>query len=132
MIKQLLYISTVSHVEPIKLDQILVTSRRNNQLVGLTGMLMFNGKRFLQILEGPKDAVNTTFDRIHRDPRHRAVVTLSKRVVDAPEFGNWSMAHVDGGSRDSDQIIAQIEAQITGVNPNIRAELMSFATRKAA
>ena len=102
--RQLLYISTSS--EPVigdHLSTILVQSRRNNQITGLTGLLWTDGVRFLQVLEGEHDSVGRTFERIRRDPRHKAVVVLHDRAVDKRTFGMWSMALVG----DSDERISE-------------------------
>ena len=63
------------------IEQILETSRRNNEAVGVTGALMFNNGCFAQILEGPREAVEKTFERIQRDPRHSDVVLLDLSTV---------------------------------------------------
>jgi hypothetical protein len=44
--------------------QILETSRRNNARDGLSGLLLLGGRRFLQVLEGPKDALDQAYARI--------------------------------------------------------------------
>jgi hypothetical protein len=66
---QLVYISTSR--EPITdrlLDDILSTSRRNNDRAGVSGLLVAGGRRFLQALEGPAAAVLATYARIAADP----------------------------------------------------------------
>ena len=55
------------------LPAILASSRRNNGVDGVSGLLWTNGERFVQLLEGPPESVELTFDRIRRDPRHRGV-----------------------------------------------------------
>lgn len=75
---QLTYISTVNGSLPdAELERILASSRRNNERSGITGLLVFDGKRFLQALEGDRAAVENAFLRIKTDPRHRAAVLLS-------------------------------------------------------
>jgi len=90
---QLTYISTATAgmTEPQVAD-ILALSRRNNAADEVTGLLLYDGYRFLQALEGPADAVNRVYERVKADPRHRAVVLLSSRTVDTRLFGNWAMA----------------------------------------
>ena len=46
---------------------ILETSRTNNRRAAVTGALMFNRTYFAQVLEGPRDAVEATFERIQQD-----------------------------------------------------------------
>ncbi|KQP76245.1 blue light sensor protein [Methylobacterium sp. Leaf111] len=73
---------------------ILETSQRNNAEVGVTGALMFNGGAFAQVLEGPRQGVERTFERIQRDQRHGDVTVLECGPTEARGFANWSMAFV--------------------------------------
>ncbi len=75
------------------IDRILASSRRNNALVEVTGALMFNASFFAQVLEGPQQAVEATFERIQQDPRHGDVSLLSF-APNPRAFGAWSMAFV--------------------------------------
>lgn len=77
-----------------QIDQILEASRRNNRRAGVTGALMFNGGAFAQVLEGPQEGVEDTFERIQRDIRHGDVTVLECGPVDARSFDSWSMAFV--------------------------------------
>lgn len=72
--------------------QILSTSQRNNAKVGVTGALMFNAGAFAQVLEGPRRAVEETFERIQRDLGHSDVTVLECGPAEARGFANWSMA----------------------------------------
>ncbi|MGI4765000.1 MAG: BLUF domain-containing protein, partial [Janthinobacterium lividum] len=73
---------------------ILAASKRNNARVGVTGALLFNAGSFAQVLEGPRAAVETTFERIQRDARHSDVSVLQCDPVVERGFPNWSMAFV--------------------------------------
>lgn len=79
--------------------QILDASRRNNAGVGVTGALMFNAGYFAQVLEGPQEAVEATFERIQQDPRHGDVSLMSFEPAERT-FSDWSMAFV-GKSQDA-------------------------------
>lgn len=79
--------------------RILETSRRNNAAEGVTGALLFNNGCFAQVLEGPYDAVERTFERIQLDERHADVVPLQFEAVASRGFQNWSMAYI-GSSAD--------------------------------
>ena len=114
---QLVYISTA----PRDLDvaEILRTSRRNNGRDGITGLLYHDGRRFLQALEGDQARVEATFERISLDPRHRAVVVLSRRLIEDREFGPWEMAERVSGA-DGQKLLHTIEPLLAGVAPNVR------------
>lgn len=130
MLHQLTYISTARPtLLPADIEEILRASRRNNEREQVTGLLIFDGKRFLQALEGPVEAVEQTFSRIAIDPRHRALVRLSSRGVDSREFGNWSMgSHLAGPVAGSGDMVDHVDAMTAGLtDPNVRETLRSFA-----
>ena len=78
---------------------LLAVSKRNNARVGVTGALLFNGGSFAQVLEGSRAAVEATFERIQRDPRHSDVSVLQCEPVAARGFPNWSMGFVGDSPR---------------------------------
>ncbi|MFF8801134.1 MULTISPECIES: BLUF domain-containing protein [unclassified Methylobacterium] len=80
---------------------ILAASRVNNARVGVTGALMFNAGCFAQVLEGPSEAVETTFERIQQDERHGEVSLLALEPVEERLFTDWSMAYVGASQADA-------------------------------
>jgi hypothetical protein len=90
---QLTYISTSRPgIGPLQIEEILQVSRRNNRRDSITGLLIADGTRFLQAIEGEAKLVEGTFQRIKADPRHFAAVMLSFREIQRREFGHWAMA----------------------------------------
>jgi hypothetical protein len=85
-----------------EIRSILGASQANNGRVGVTGALMFNDDCFAQVLEGPRDAVEATFERIQQDERHGAVTLLSFDPVSSRGFPNWSMGFVGMGPDAAD------------------------------
>lgn len=83
------------------IEQILAASRRNNVSVNVTGALMFNAGCFAQVLEGPKAAVEHTFERIQQDERHGDVSVLSFGAVAERAFDRWSMGFVGEAAKDA-------------------------------
>ena len=89
---QLGYVSTASHeMRRDDLVQILEIARSINRVNGVTGLLLFHGGHFLQVLEGKEEAVRETFARIREDRRHRQLEVLFESEVDEGEFADWSM-----------------------------------------
>jgi hypothetical protein len=89
---RVVYVS--SAVEPFseeELSELLNTSRRNNHKSGITGMLLYDGGNFMQILEGPKPEVTAVLAKIHGDSRHRGLITLMEEDGVDGEFQQWSM-----------------------------------------
>ena len=79
---------------------ILEASRRNNAAAGVTGALLFGGGHFAQVLEGPADAVEATFERIQLDDRHARVNLIDFVPATTRRFSSWAMAAVDGRKVD--------------------------------
>jgi len=68
---RLLYISQAApSINDEQVQDILKSSRRNNPAVGVSGVLLHGGGLFMQILEGPEDAVLRKYVRILDDRRH--------------------------------------------------------------
>ena len=88
---------------PPALVELLSVSRRNNDLAGITGMLLYRGGNFLQALEGPPDAVRETFKRISHDVRHRGIGMLLEEERDHRLFAEWSMAFQEVREADLDR-----------------------------
>lgn len=74
-----------------ELNFILTTAQRLNSQADITGALIFNRGAFGQILEGPEQAVEETFERIQLDPRHDDVRLLEVRPIEERSFASWSM-----------------------------------------
>ncbi|NOI79761.1 BLUF domain-containing protein [Vibrio tubiashii] len=92
---KLIYVSTVSDAFSLSsVDEILVAAQRNNGENGITGILYFNHKYFMQYLEGDKQEVESTYKRILEDNRHYNVLLLDKSALDERQFGCWSMAYI--------------------------------------
>ena len=133
---QLTYISsTTKLVTEGDVDQILAASRRNNTAAGITGLLLYDGRRFLQALEGEQPVVERTYARIKADPRHRAVVLLGSADVTERAFGNWSMAaervmRVAGGGEDVPAAVDRLTEAVA--DRSMQAMFRSFARVRAA
>ena len=73
------------------IDALLASTRRNNGIVGIGGMLLFGGGCFLQILEGTGPAVERIYRRILSDPRHTDPVLLYDGKGEPRRFVGWAM-----------------------------------------
>lgn len=88
----LIYGSSARHdMTETELVDLLTTSKMNNDALGITGMLLYKGGNFLQVLEGKKEAVEALYSKIQADKRHRGVMTISIRPLEKRVFGDWKM-----------------------------------------
>lgn len=78
----------------MEIDGILQSSRANNARDGVTGALIHNAGVFGQVLEGPADIVEETFERIQMDDRHAEVTLLEITPIVERSFSDWSMGFV--------------------------------------
>lgn len=90
---QLIYASKPFGFDDLVLRGILTTARANNARDGITGALVCRHDLFLQLLEGPRDRVESLFARICEDDRHVDVRRISaSEIADAARlFPGWSM-----------------------------------------
>jgi len=80
----LIYVSTA--VKPLsdeELLDILKLSRENNATKEITGLLLYKGGNFMQVLEGPDEAVEALYKKIEADPHHKDLNVLSREQISA-------------------------------------------------
>ncbi|WP_289036959.1 BLUF domain-containing protein [uncultured Zobellia sp.] len=75
------------------IETILETARNFNGANTITGCLIFYKRRFIQILEGEKEKVQSLFENIKKDKRHTNVYQLSEDEVIERNFPNWGMVY---------------------------------------
>lgn len=96
---RLVYTSRRTAREPAiaaaEVTDIVAVASRNNELQGLRGALMASGNRFAQVLEGPRAAIERTFERICVDPRHRDVLVMNYGPSDTPAFSSFRLISID-------------------------------------
>jgi len=77
-------------MEP-ELRAILAVARRRNKADNVTGALLFTASGFAQVLEGYREVVERTFERIGADRRHADVTVLAFTPTERRTFPDWSM-----------------------------------------
>jgi hypothetical protein len=90
---QFIYTSTPFGYDDATLSGILISARHFNRRDGITGALICREDIFLQLLEGPAEAVSAAFARIARDGRHIEVTLLQSGHVEERLFPQWDMQH---------------------------------------
>jgi Sensors of blue-light using FAD len=86
------------------LRELLKKANENNSKLGITGMLLFKGGNFLQVLEGEKETVLTLYKKINQDPRHTRHIVLFQGFAPRRDFPDWSMGFHDLNSPDTKSI----------------------------
>lgn len=75
------------------LFDLLRYSRAKNSEADLTGMLLYRGGRFIQVLEGPPAAIDGLVESIERDSRHTDMRVLLREPITERSFGDWTMGY---------------------------------------
>ena len=117
---EVLYVSTLAPGQPLGVvAEIAAQARVANGQLDITGLLIFDGQRFCQQLEGPKKQVLKLIERIRNDPRHINVEVLHHGPLAGRRFQHFSLAFstvedVDALARmellDGDAALAAFEA----------------------
>lgn len=91
-LRSLTYASRVSDaMSDTEFTQLGLEAGRLNALDGITGLLVFNGERFCQTIEGAPAAIDDLLTRLHRDPRHTDLIILSDEAASERRFRSWDM-----------------------------------------
>lgn len=90
---EVLYVSSIAPDQPLSVvAEIAGAARPANAELDITGLLIFDGQRFCQQLEGPQKAVLKLIERIRNDPRHVDVEVLHHGPLAGRRFQNFSLA----------------------------------------
>ena len=93
---RIVYLSSATNLfdKPALLD-LLRKAREKNQILGVTGMLLYKDGDFMQLLEGERATVKALYRTIAGDSRHSGTTLILEE--DAPErlFSDWSMGFRD-------------------------------------
>jgi hypothetical protein len=108
---RLLYISEATEgINEEAINDVLKSAGKHNPPLGITGLLVFGGGVFAQILEGPEHAVlqkyvNIMSDRRHRNCRIVYITTTGERI-----FKDISMAALEALPMELEHI-AELDAR---------------------
>ncbi len=97
-------------------------SARRNAEAGITGSLVHVDDSFIQVLEGPQDAVERVFEKICCDFRHREIKLIDLVNVQTRQFSEWHMGLL--ASSENDPLYKELEQvkYLVTVNARTAAE----------
>lgn len=91
---QVSYVSSAAKsVGEADIKDIIAHSRKMNPVRGITGVLLYRGGIFLQLLEGDQAEVSKIYEKIEKDPRHTNVIKLFEEIKNPRIYSDWSMAY---------------------------------------
>lgn len=96
MLSTIIYRSHIADHVPLKmLEGLVAKANKINESSSVTGILLFNGTHFFQVLEGPENDVLAVYERICRDTSHHNIVELMRDYAPSRRFGNVGMELFD-------------------------------------
>ncbi|SFR06089.1 EAL domain, c-di-GMP-specific phosphodiesterase class I (or its enzymatically inactive variant) [Enterobacter sp. kpr-6] len=106
MLTTIIYRSHISDDVPVKtLRDMVNTAAKKNEQAGVTGILLFNGTHFFQLLEGPEEGVFKIYRDICEDARHCNVVELLCDYAPTRRFGKAGMELFDLREYDREDVL---------------------------
>lgn len=109
---------------PDSIEAILLASRRNNQKVGITGVLIHGGGMFMQVLEGPEQAVLRTYVKILEDKRQTDGRIIHISPIKDRLFNNWTMGDIEGDPLTFENVATLRAHRLESVNSDAFTKVM--------
>ena len=105
---EVLYVSTLAPEAPLSVVQdIAVKARLANAARDITGLLVFDGMRFCQQLEGGQKQVLALLERIRQDTRHINLQILHHGELAVRRFKRFSLGYC---VVDDDDVLERMES----------------------
>jgi len=74
-----------------ELEALLLSARKFNDRVGVTGVLLYHDGTFFQYFEGPAEGVAQVYARIQASRSHHSIYELLNANIKARLFPSWLM-----------------------------------------
>jgi len=136
-LRRVLYLSEAT--TPLSRSELLALNfhaATNNAQRGITGLLLYSGGNFMQVIEGRPDRVGEIMRIVRADPRHLNIRTLVDEIAPERLFAQWSMGLLDTERLrpvDTDRLSMVMRAAQRDVRPSgptIAGGLPSGLTRQ--
>lgn len=121
MLSTLIYRSQLAgSVSPEKLQALVERASVKNAAAEVTGILLYDGQHFFQVLEGSVENVHTVFQRISQDDRHFNLIELMRDYAPARRFGHAGMALFDLRDYQKHTVVEALLGRVTLNEERIR------------
>ncbi len=109
MLTTIIYRSHICKDVPFhSVKQMVAAANIKNGQIDVTGILLFNGTHFFQLIEGPQDSVLEIYQHICQDERHHNIVELLCDYAPARRFGKAGMELFDLREYDRDEVLQAV------------------------
>ena len=73
------------------LSEITAKAKQKNPASGITGLLFYHNGRFLQFIEGEKQALDELMSILDGDPRHKNIEIIINQAISKRSLAQWNM-----------------------------------------
>lgn len=109
MLTTIIYRSHLRGDAPLRaLEDMVTAANLKNRRSDVTGILLFNGRHFFQLLEGPEEQVKEIYRCICNDPRHHNIVELMCDYAPARRFGKAGMELFDLQKHERNDVLQAV------------------------
>jgi hypothetical protein len=92
MLSQLVYVSNrSSNCSDREIEKILLSCKKNNPSLNITGILLYSPAKFIQLVEGDYKIINDLYNKIKTDNRHENLRLISLGPIKEKSFPSWHM-----------------------------------------
>lgn len=130
---QLVYFSEATHLfNTVELNALQAECRQTNEEREVTGILLYNGGYFMQVLEGELATLTELYASIYKDKRHRNVSLIFHEQVDRRYFGHWRMGmlNLERNLEFDRSWFDEIVERYTGTRAVLPSQKMVLLTRE--
>ena len=92
--RRIVYISTADGLSDVQVDAIVSGAARNNLATQVSGFLLYNGRNFLQMIEGENAEIAELIGVIEADDRHNGIVRLIDDGIETRSCADWAMRQI--------------------------------------
>lgn len=119
------------HEIPDLLQQVRIANAKQQ----ITGMLLYIGGSFLQVLEGPPELVDAVFTKLHADTRHTQLRLIAREPLPERAFEGWTMMHKTLDPVEAGELIGEADffaspAWLTDLDSKRAKKLLSAAGQR--
>ncbi len=94
--KQLIYISKATlSIDFVVITDILMFAIPKNHDKDITGILVYDGVYFIQVLEGDENVLLSLFEKIKTDARHHDIKLFGMKEIEERDFKVWNMGYIN-------------------------------------
>ena len=123
----ILYMSEArAWIAPDEMERLCMRWGALNAAVDVTGLLLFDGRRYMQLIEGPDAAARALMTVIAGDPRHANIAYLIDGPAPARQFAGWALRQQRLDAEEPSLRDGAMTFIRQAADPRVQAALMGF------